>query len=693
MEFKQISIENFLSYYIKSTFDFQSTTIILGQNNTGKSKLFDAINFVLYERVYDTQKEEWILDRSQISKLILNKYARKKGIEETLPELQSAVQLIVEDGAELITIRRYYTYSYNENDYIMSESDSNLEINTRDLLNIEKPHFYQKHEAVDYLSKKFSSSIKDYFLFQGESASKILKLQANSAFMNAVKEIARLRIFEEATNIAYKFSEYVQTKITKKNNKSKKLENDISDLESKKSRIESKIDDYTKKREHSLKLSHEAEEKKNVIEEELQKYKEFEKYFADKKELEHRQEQLKKESKTVDSFKAIISEDAVFYKVKDKIASFKDFYRQLESKGEVPPSIPRSEIKKALDNHRCPICNADLSEGTPGREFAQKNLPKCDTDKLGENLLKLYHNAEIYTHEIETIPQRLKETLEQQRQFDQNKVNIARQLKEIEQQLDTINLSGQTNENKIKDLENKKRELRAIGQQYNNEYEEYIRADENLTNAKQELQEIRKQLNEKLHQEVDNVKDEDKIALTISEKLCIAMDKIKSVVNHLTYKQIEDRANEYYREMTKNNPALSGDIKVDIKKSDIYTVDEDGNRIQNINQANRISIQLAIIAGILTIASEQFSVQYPFVTDAPVSNLGGDNKLNTIKTIINAFEQSIIILKDDAESTSEDDDAIRELIKSSPDVGTAYELKISKADNITEQYTTVEKIK
>lgn len=225
------------------------------------------------------------------------------------------------------------------------------------------------------------------------------------------------------------------------------------------------------------------------------------------------------------------------------------------------------------------------------------------------------------------------------------------------------------------------------------EYEEYIRADENLTNAKQELQEIRKQLNEKLHQEVDNVKDEDKIALTISEKLCIAMDKIKSVVNHLTYKQIEDRANEYYREMTKNNPALSGDIKVDIKKSDIYTVDEDGNRIQNINQANRISIQLAIIAGILTIASEQFSVQYPFVTDAPVSNLGGDNKLNTIKTIINAFEQSIIILKDDAESTSEDDDAIRELIKSSPDVGTAYELKISKADNITEQYTTVEKIK
>ena len=56
MEFKQITIQNFLSYYIKSTFDFESTTIILGQNNTGKSKLFDAINFVLYERVYELMR-------------------------------------------------------------------------------------------------------------------------------------------------------------------------------------------------------------------------------------------------------------------------------------------------------------------------------------------------------------------------------------------------------------------------------------------------------------------------------------------------------------------------------------------------------------------------------------------------------------------------------------------------------------
>ena len=75
--------------------------------------------------------------------------------------------------------------------------------------------------------------------------------------------------------------------------------------------------------------------------------------------------------------------------------------------------------------------------------------------------------------------------------------------------------------------------------------------------------------------------------------------------------------------------------------------DEDGVRIMNINQGNRISIQLAVIAGILTVAQKQFGVQYPFVTDVPVSHLGGDNKRSTIETMINAFEQSIIVIKDD----------------------------------------------
>ena len=155
-------------------------------------------------------------------------------------------------------------------------------------------------------------------------------------------------------------------------------------------------------------------------------------------------------------------------------------------------------------------------------------------------------------------------------------------------------------------------------------------------------------------------------------------------------------ANEYYSEMTKDNAALVGTVKIDTETSEIYTVDEKGNRIRNINQANRISIQLAVIASILSVAQEQFNQQYPFVTDAPVSALGGDNKLRTIQTMINAFEQSIIIIKDDISSKNKSNDEIRKFITESGDVGAAYELSLSKAneaDGITDQYTVITKIK
>ena len=61
--------------------------------------------------------------------------------------------------------------------------------------------------------------------------------------------------------------------------------------------------------------------------------------------------------------------------------------------------------------------------------------------------------------------------------------------------------------------------------------------------------------------------------------------------------------------------------------------------------------------------------------------------------MINAFEQSIIIIKDDISSKNKSNDEIRKFITESGDVGVAYELSLSKADSITDQYTVITKIK
>ena len=54
------------------------------------------------------------------------------------------------------------------------------------------------------------------------------------------------------------------------------------------------------------------------------KYEEFEIYFKQRKELEEKKRRLENQAKLVSSYKAVISEDAVFYKVLDKFILLKN---------------------------------------------------------------------------------------------------------------------------------------------------------------------------------------------------------------------------------------------------------------------------------------------------------------------------------------------------------------------------------
>ena len=82
MEFKSIKIAGFLSYYKEVELKFSDgTTVIIGLNNSGKSKLFDAFHWVLFERIYDAQNEKWLEGADVISKMVLNNRLRKEASE------------------------------------------------------------------------------------------------------------------------------------------------------------------------------------------------------------------------------------------------------------------------------------------------------------------------------------------------------------------------------------------------------------------------------------------------------------------------------------------------------------------------------------------------------------------------------------------------------------------------------------
>ena len=690
MFLEQLTLVNFLSYFNKNSIKFSPlTTLIIGQNNTGKSKLFDAMNFAIYGRVYDTQKESWTENEKEIAALILNKHKINEALKENLQTVESGVSLVV-DSNILLVIERFYTYKLADGKYeYCSKRISVSEVDKFD----GRTNPILGTDAQERIKLYFSDSIKDFFLFQGEAASKIMKLHRGGNFRRAVKEIARLELFEKAKDYAEKYAGTISRSIQIKLGKGKKAKNEHE-------RLSLEIDNLTEQKKEYQRQKDEAESniaeykvKLEEQEEELSKLKEFEEYFKDKENLEKNRKRIKREIEEIDNEKSSIAEESVFYKVREKILRFKDFYSKLEKKGEVPPSIPQFEIKKALDCCRCTICNADLSKGTEGRKFAESRLSKSDTDKLGNYLRQLNYSVGDMSDEIRKVPDRLSQMLERKRNNETRKSNLLKDEEALAEKLMSINLDKENSSvekmariNKLRqDINNNTIFLRNAERDSNNKDGSIRVIEDQIFKKQKEL--------ESLVIEDEEIGDEDKVRIKYSSKLSQVMKKLFEVANDTAYKQVEQRSNEFYKEMTHKNAAIVGDIKIDLQTSEIYTVDENGSQILNINQGNRISIQLAVIAGILTVAQEQFGIQYPFVTDAPVSHLGGDNKISTIKTIVKAFEQSIIIIKDDTSTKNKENDEIRKFIDESSDIEMAYELALSKSENISDQYTVIKKIK
>lgn len=693
MEFKRITIKNFLSYYEANEIEFSdSTTIFIGQNNTGKSKIFDAINFALYERVWITDKGEngsWITTDREIASFILNNHKKNLALTENAESVEVSVFLEMDTGTSFLTAER--TYFYKKNVDTFEFTSKNFSVSEIDTVT-GTPYSYLGDEATDKLNIYFSPSIKDYFLFQGEASSKIMQLQKGGNFSRAVREIARLSVFEDAKEIAEQYTKHVRNIIARKRNKNQAQKEEQERLQRQLENKEELLSSYDEKKADAEQKVAEYSEQLESFEEKLSELKEFEDWFKQKKQIEENKRKIEKDLKDANSEKTEITEDAVFYKVREKIKSFGDFYAKLEKKGEVPPSIPASEIRKALNYCRCTICNTDLSEGTEARLFAESRLPKCDTDGLGSFLRDLNTSLGNEVNEIERIPENLTSLLEQKRKLEERKQSLKKQEEEVKSQLLQVELNPSNSEEKKREAD----ELREKVSHYTSLLERAKRDSANnegsINLLSSEIRKLRYELNS-LIVEDDDIDENDKIKNHYAEKLNLAMTKLYQVAHDTAYNQVQEMANEYYSEMTKDNAALVGTVKIDTDTSEIYTVDEKGNRIRNINQANRISIQLAVIASILSVAQNQFNQQYPFVTDAPVSALGGDNKLRTIQTMINAFEQSVIIIKDDISSKNKSNDEIRKFITESSDVGIAYELSLSKAESVSDQYTVITKIK
>ena len=195
--------------------------------------------------------------------------------------------------------------------------------------------------------------------------------------------------------------------------------------------------------------------------------------------------------------------------------------------------------------------------------------------------------------DIQRIPQNLENILERKRQLEQKKTKLLKEKEELQGILDNTKINADTEEKK-----KKADEVRLSLSRYTALLE---KAKSDSSKNEGSINVLNKELRNLQHDfkmlvvDDDDIDDRDKILTIYAEKLKNAMNKLYTLAHDTAYNEVQEKANEYYKEMTKENAALVGDIKIDTSTSEIYTVDEQGSESETLTRETAFLYNLLLL--------------------------------------------------------------------------------------------------
>jgi DNA sulfur modification protein DndD len=681
MIIQKIELENFMCYAGNNVLEFnEGINVIIGDNGYGKSKLYDAFYWVMYDQVFVSEKKEF-----QNTKLVKSKIISDKAINDAEEgKVNAIVKITFHNMANdnIFILERKYSV-FKRDGKIIETNDSEFTLMKKDLSYLNAKMINDEEEKKRIISSILPSNIKDYLWFQGEQVESIIdfnKQDSLSKAINVLSNIKRYDLLADVAAIAAKTgnTEYDREvkRLSKDLDKSEQLEKqkkiliskintlleDEKEIRDNLSKAEEKADSLLGKFGNATKISELKQQKKGtneklnslhqtLNEEQISFHR---KMFRNKWVLKGTSFLHDEFSQKYSSYESKKLAKAAELKAINDIES--ELHRKLQTR--LPIDVPEPiYVQKMLEDERCLVCDREAKVNSEAwnkikelidrpREVAKPGgTSEVSTiHNFSDDFKRLYHNGLALSHRILEIDNDISETLKKIQDIVGKIKNTVNELKSIEESLqkivDDTSQSLEDAESIVAEYSIQNKYVKAFTDKLNNVTQEIEHNQKNLNAINDQLKDlVTGEIPKWLIEKKEILNDFEEIALTTRDR----------VFNSLI-KQLENEANNHYAAMTSGNKAVRGRINLRKLPNGNYMpeiTDNNGNPMLGLNTGNLILVKLSAIMAIISAKSNDGIVNfYTLITDAPTSVFGDDYTIGFCKTVSKVYRQSIIMSKE-----------------------------------------------
>lgn len=680
MLINSITLTNFQCYYGVVMFEFKKgLNVVIGDNGAGKSKLYDAFYWVLYDQIFDSLSREF-KKTSQIKDGLISDKA--KALCEPGSTVKTEVELIVYNSkrGEEYTLSRSYVASKTEFGELLPNSESSFSIIYTNKHKTSRP-IVTLTDINTLLKTILPDDVKPYMWFQGEQVDSLIDFKNNSTLTNAINVLSDIREFDFYLEVSKKASDAADKEYYRELKKASSDTKKIDELENKKSIIQRDLGRLdAEKREVESNLTYAEEKKENLYNkvEGAQKIKELNTQKTSLKErLMDVDNQLLKMMSRIN--KSLISRNWVLKEAGFLVDLFEKKYDQyiqtkikqeaenhakqkalqeLHKEFRLPVDVPEPIfVKQMLEKERCFVCDREAKKNSEAYNKIQQLLERSKIPKGGPKPIPI--TKYDFSKEFKSLYQ--------------NGLNLKGVISYIDYEIksDTDNIrdrqaKSKILENELKDIQQKTEEAISASSVGSLEYSidivnEFQSLHEQIVKLEKQLERLKYDIEVK-EKEVNSIEEElkalskGKIPPKLEEKKKVLKDFhdiAKSTRERMFNKliqQLEKEANEHFNNMTKENQSARGKITLEKQANGNYmpkNTDSDGRILTSINDSNIILIKLAVIMAIISAKKGSPAADlYTLITDAPTSKFGDNYTIGFCRTASQVYNQSIVISKD-----------------------------------------------